>query len=355
MDNLKLYIVFRDTKRKYDNYKLSWKILNSPLSKEWVELFIKNFIFSDHPIEKDYCLKGWVDSWNSEYSRNLQFLCDSMNKSIDRINRYMVPKGYEYIDLDFTVEKLKSTDYQKLMNDIHHHFEILVGQTWKPSKWFGMADTQTQTAIRLLNNLCHEIEDTVESINQNERIKTNSSRSVKHNSMHIYLSLMGKDFKGNSFEKKIRKDLTIDHYNCFSKFRKWGDVVLYYSQLGKRHIEAFYDKDEKIDKTNISGYRYITGEFVASFLGGIVDETEPEEFFQWLDQQGFDKTDPRLGLGYPRLAEIILESSPLDIVNQLKLRDDIYEIGLEDYNGEKMHSKVYDFIWQDLDQAKEFD
>jgi len=357
MENLKLYIIFRDTKGRHDNYKLSWKILNSSLSEEWISLFIKNFIFSDHPIEKDYCLKGWVDSWNSDYSRNLQFLCDSMNKSIDRVNRYMVPLGYEYIDLDFTVEKLRSTEYQKLMNEIHHHFELLMGQVWRPSKWIGMADNQTRTAIRLLNNLCHEIEDAVKSIKENERIKIRTDHPVEHSSMHVHMSLMGKDFKGKSFEKKIRKDLTIDHYNCFSKFKKWGDIVLYYSQLGKRHIEAFHDKDEKIDKTNISGYRYVTGEFVVSFLGGITEtkETEPEEFFQWLDQHGFDKTDPRLGLGYPRLAEIVLESSPLDIISQLKLRDDVYEIGLEDNRGEKIYSKVYDFVWQDLDQTKEFD
>lgn len=357
MENLNLYIILRDTKNKNSDYKLTWKILNSPLSKEWVSLFIKNFIFSNHPIEKDYCLKGWVDSWDSEYSRNLQYLCDSMNKSISRVNRYMVPLGYDYIDLDFSVEKLKSSEYQNLMNDIHHHFELLVGQVWRPSKWIGMADDQTKTAIRLLNNLCHEIEDAVKSINQHERLKRSPDYRVKHSSMHIHASLMGKNFEGRPFEKKIRKELTLEHYNSFSNFRKWGDIVLYYSQLGKRHIEAFYDRDEKIDKTNISGYRYVTGEFVISFVGSVlgITETEPPEFFEWLDRHGFDKNDPTLGLGYPRLAELILKDHPLKIIKELKLRDDLFEVGLEDSLGEIIYSKKYDFVWQDLDQTKEFD
>lgn len=364
LDNKYLYIILRDTKGKISNLKLKFQILDHPLAKDWTELFIQNFLKSDHPIEKDYMLKGWIDSWNSKHDRNLDFLCTSMNKSIERINRYMHPQGYNYIDLNFSVEKLKSDQYQILMNEIHHHFELLIGQVWNPSKWFQLADSKTAVAIRLLNNLCHEIESTVRSIKESELIKKKNTiesfranRELKHSSASIYGSLMGKDFQGNHFLNKVIKNLNIDHYKSFSKYKKWGDVHIYYSQLGKRHFEVFADGDKEINRNNISGYRYVTGEFIIEFGGSQINKPtqESKEFFKWLDNNNFDKTDPYLGLGFPVVAELVTTRNKLDLIKEIRIRDDIYEIGLENDNEERLYFKIYDFTWRDLDQIKNFD
>jgi hypothetical protein len=194
----------------------------------------------------------------------------------------------------------------------------------------------------LINNLCHEIEAAVNSIGLNQKFPENSNQ-------YIFASLMGKNFQGNYITGKERNELTLEELKSFSEYTMWGDVSIYYAQLGKRHIEAFRDKDEFIDRNNISGYRYLTGEFVISFP--MIHEQEikqPDQFFEWLDQNGFDKNDPSLALGFPRVAELELNESKKEMIKIIKQLDDIYEIGLEDDSGKVIKSKVYDFVWTDL-------
>jgi hypothetical protein len=246
-----------------------------------------------------------------------------------------------------------SSDYQNLMNEIHHHFELLMGQSWNPSTWYVMMEEDDIKVVRLINNLCHEIEDAVKTINQNKNIQNRKS-NLKHPMVRIHGSLMGEDFQGQHFEGKIKKDLLLEDYQCFSSYRKWGDVIIYYSQLGKRHIEAYIDQDEIIDQENISGHQYITGEFIIMFNGLFLDRVEihPFGFYRWLEINGFDKNDLTLGLNFPRVAELDLKEEPLEIINQIKLRDDLYEIGIKDQNDNIIHSKVYDYVWQDLDPIR---
>ena len=343
---MKLFLTLRDSKNQFPNYTLKFRILENQLSKSWLDLLLHNFFEIDHPIEKDNSLKGWVSDWDSSAPRNLDFLCDSINNCIDKINSTMVPLGYEFIDLKFKKEILKGSEYRNLMNSIHHHFEILIGQTWNPSKWFLMADDNTKNAIRLINNLCHEIEASVDSIKLHTQFPNLSNQ-------YIFGSLMGMGFDGKYIEGKIRKDLTIDELNCFSDYTQWGDVTIYYAQLGKRHIEAFRDNDDKIDKTNISGYKYLTGEFVISFPMMTDHQIKnPPEFFNWLDENEFDRTDPRLALGFPRVAELDNKEIKIEIIQNLKNLDDIYQIGVEDDFGNVIKLKTYDFFWTDLNQIE---
>lgn len=339
---MKIFLVLRNSQNRIPPYKLKFKVLDNILAKSWLELFSYNFFEIDHPIEKDNSLKGWITSWDGNSPRNIDFLCDQINHSIKSVNRSMTPVGYDYIDLEFSKEKLQSNDYRELMNNIHHHFEILIGQTWNPSKWWELADDETKQHIRLINNLCHEIETAVDSIKLNQHYP-------EYSNQYIFGSLMGRNFEGNFITGKKRNDLSVEELKAFSDFTKWGDVTIYYAQLGKRHIEAFRDRDEFIDRENISGYRYLTGEFVISFPMLIDQEIRyPKEFFDWLDQNGFDKTDPSLALGFPRVAELELTDSKKEIIKIIKQMDDLYEIGLEDDFGNVIKSKTYDFYWKDL-------
>lgn len=341
---MKLFLILRDSKKIYSDYKLTFTILDNPLAEQWQTLFIKNIINSDHPLEKDYSLKGWVDSWDSQFPRNLKFLCDRMNIAISKINETMIPLGYEKIDLLFDVEKIKSSNRQILMNKIHHHFETLIGQSWNPSEWYGLADDPTRTAIRNLNNLCHEIESIIYTIEK---------KQSAHCPMQIFASLNGPDFQGKYFVEKVKEELALKEYQSFSKFKKWGDVEIYYAQLGKRHKEAYYDNDKEIHDSNISGYRYLTGEFIITFDPSAFHKEvyENPDFHIWLTNQGFDITDPTLALGFPRVAEIDMIESKLQIIDNLKKRDDIYQIGLEDDKGDVLYSKTYDYFWTDNDRA----
>ncbi len=339
---MKIFLVLRNSQNKVSPYRLNFKVLDNDLAKTWLTLFSYNFFKIDHPIEKDNCLKGWITSWDSSNPRNLDFLCDEINCSIQQINQGMIPLGYEKINLVFSKEKLQTDSYRDLMNDIHHHFEILIGQSWNPSKWWNVADDHTKQHIRLINNLCHEIETAVESIKINQRFP-------EYTNQYIFGSLMGRNFQGNHISGKQVQELSINELNSFSEYTQWGDITIYYAQLGKRHIEAFRDRDEYIDRENISGYRYLTGEFVVSFP--ILNDQkiyQPPEFFDWLNQNDFDKDDPRLALGFPRVAELELNEDKTEIIKKLKQMDDLYEIGVEDDFGNVLQSKIYDFYWTDL-------
>ena len=92
-------LTLRDTSGQFDDYVLNYKIRNTSLGNVWKEALVKNFFESGHPIEKTYYLHGWQTSWHSNYSRNLNYLCDSLNKHIKRINNELPKLGCPIIDL----------------------------------------------------------------------------------------------------------------------------------------------------------------------------------------------------------------------------------------------------------------
>jgi hypothetical protein len=185
-----LTLTLRDTSGVEDNFDINFKLRDTSLSKVWKECFIQNFLESHHPIEKTYCLHGWQTTWNTNYPRNLEYLCEKLNYHIDIINSEMPKYGYPVIDLNFTVDRLKSNSQEELLNKVHHHFELLIGQSWEPSKWWRIdaLSNKVRFSIRMLNNLCHEIEAIIQSIKS------------KTDKLMIYGSLNCIDCKGKHFD-----------------------------------------------------------------------------------------------------------------------------------------------------------
>jgi hypothetical protein len=344
----KIILVFRDSDKLVDNYELSWSILDTALANEWLDLLKKNVLQSDHPIEKTFCLKGWQTDWYSKKGRNLTYLCNCLNHHISIINKEMTKHGYPYIDLIFTVEKLKGKEYRDLMNGIHHHFELLIGQSWNVSKWYQLADEDTRFSIRMLNNFCHEIESIVKNLSS-QKYKKIFSFFDHHAPMGISVGLNGLDFKGRYFESKIKKEITLDQYNDFQNQSCWGDIRIYYAQLGKSHLDAFDDKDGHIDKENISGYRYLTGEFCIALPGMFKTSHYPLGFKRWLKKNGYDINDKSLGIGYPIVATFDNPNNTKrkNIATELQKRDDLYQIRLEDQTGNVLESRIFNYYWFD--------
>ena len=326
---MELRLVFRDTSNNHSEYNIDYQLRDTRLARSWYNLLVENFMKSDHPIEKTYCLKGWQQNWDSNYGRNLQFLCDELNRHIEIINNDLPNKGYEYIDLNFTVEGLKNKESQDLLlNKIHHHFEILIGQVWNPSKWYGLAEPATTFSIRMLNNYCHEIEAAIEVIEHGKY-------------PHLSVGLNGIDNNGRHFVNKKRYDITSKEYRDFSTTAPVGAITLYYSQLGKHHYEAFTDNDQDIDRENISGIRYLTGEFLIHF-NSKPDFRLNKKYKNWLAKNGFDRKDRTLALDHGVVADPV---SNIDL-EELTKRDDLYKIQVFD-QGKLVHEKVYNFTWQD--------
>jgi len=342
---MKLILQFRDINQTVENYDLKFNIRNTPLAAAWRELLIKNIFGTRHPIEKPYSLHGWQTTWETNTPRNLKYICTKLNAAIDYVNLRMKEHGYPHIDLEFTVEKLRSRKYQQLMNDIHHHFEILIGQSWNMSEWYKKADESTRTAIRMLNNYCHEIEGIVAAIRE-QKILNIIPFTDLHPSMFINVGMNCPDFDGKYFLNKQKDEITLEQYECFADQYKWGSIFIYYSQLGKTHFDAFNDKDKNIDKDNISSWRFLTGEFVVH-LPILPLSTISKKFKKWLKKNDFDINDKTLGIGFPVVADIETDQSRKKVAAELRLRNDLYQIRLEDDLGNVVHSKIFNYSWQD--------
>lgn len=342
---MKLILQFRDINQTVENYDLKFNIRNTPLAAAWCDLLIKNIFGTRHPIEKPYSLHGWQTTWETDTPRNLKYICTKLNSAIDYVNLRMKEHGYPHIELEFTVEKLKSRKYQQLMNDIHHHFEILIGQSWNMSEWYKKADESTRTAIRMLNNYCHEIEGIVAAIRE-QKILNIIPFTDLHPSMSINVGMNCPDFDGKYFLNKQKDEITLEQYECFANQYKWGSIFIYYSQLGKTHFDAFNDKDKNIDKDNISSWRFLTGEFVVH-LPILPLLTISKKFKKWLKKNDFDINDKTLGIGFPVVADIETDQSRKKVAAELRLRNDLYQIRLEDDLGNVVHSRIFDYSWQD--------
>ena len=350
MEPLKFCLTFRDTVTNLEPYTIKFDIKQTELGQHWLRLLIKNLFENDHPIEKTYCLQGWQTTWDSTYSRNVGVLCNKLNTAIEIINKDMIPKGYPAIDLQFSVEKLKTNVFRDLMNVVHHHFEILIGQVWNVSPWYKLASDETRTAIRMLNNYCHEIEKNVENIKANTVL---FKMSPFHLSSYVTVGLNGLDPTGDYYVDEFgiwkgQKDqLTLKEFNAFQDRYKWGDIQLFYSQLGKSHVETWFDQDDHIDRENISSYQFVTGEFVVHFIS---TETQVfnDDFKNWLKKNDFDINDKSLGIGYPVVAEIDKQGqTPANILKEMRARDDLFAISIEDSQGNVVHYKEYDYTWKD--------
>lgn len=323
----KLVITLRDTTKKYSNFYLVWNVRNDPLSKMWKKNFIRNFIKSDHPLEKTYCLQGWNTSWHSNYERNLSYLCNKLNEYIANINEEMPSHGYPFIDLNFTVDALKSNAQQELMNKLHHHFEVLIGQVWSVSEWYKLPlKNKTRYSIRMLNNYCHEIESSI--------------KSIENRKLGILLSLNGIDKKGKHFENKFSAEMREKEYLCLVDDLPFGSISLYYAQLGKSHYEVFVDNDTDIDRENISGIKYVTGEGRISFYSSSGDLKNPA-YVEWLNQNNWDINDHTLSLKNGIVADLDYSCSKQHIINEISKRNDVYQIAIDN------QIKTYNYTWKD--------
>ena len=346
---MKLALTFRDLTTQQEPFVLKWKIKDTILAQNWTKLLVSNILESAHPIEKTYCLQGWQTDWESSYSRNLHTLCRKVNQSIRVVNQKMGPIGYPHIDLQLSVEKLQSNLYQEYMNELHHHFELLMGPAWKVSEWYKKTtDDFTRTAIRMLNNYCHEIEHNVYTIREQKQHAHNPNWAVP---CYVYVSCNGINSTGSYYHNKVNRYLEPAEFDCFQNQTTWGDVTIYYAQIGKSHMEVFAQNDQHIDRSNISSYQCLTGEAVIHFIehGNYLTPA----FRAWCKQHDFDLEDKTLGIGFPVVASL---ENPFATRKQLLAHlhnyDDIHIITVENDDGSTMVSRTYDYTWQDEETWK---
>ena len=331
--------LFENIVVQYDNKQVRINLYDTPLSKRFIEA-LKDNLHKQRVLEKNFCFLGWADS-----KRNLGFLCNELNKSIEQINSFKFEPAYEHINY-FTADDFqhsskltvgkgteKETPGLRLKHDacnlLHRYFEELQGTAWQISNYYKQADNNTKYAIRQLNNICHEIESWVLSYRK---------------------SIVDPDWirpsQITTFLNAPRHDLHEEDYQLFKENRydrELGGVYLHWSQVGKTLFEVYRDEHAPIMTealcSEINHQKYYSGEFDIEWGDTITEEThdfkkeEMDGFRKWLKENNYDWEDPKLSLGYIKIGQVDMK-----LGFQNKPFTEVYNIMKDNLNITSIHT-----------------
>lgn len=342
-----LFLILRDTLGQHQPLKLKFKIQEHALAIKWYDLLVANFFDQNQPIDKTNCLKGWQSSWDSLYSRNLEYLCTRINLAIKRINTTMNAKGYPKIDLYFSLAELKNDP--SLITQAQQHVGVLFGNEWK-----SLLNKQVEFEVSSLITLTEEIDSVLKSIRSRYEIEY-APIAGQDFTPTFYISTAIAPIRNKSDFVLQKETLTDSDYNCFTNYLTWGSIDIHYSQLGKYYYKAFLDNDSVISNDDLQPHKTVTGEFFVTFptIIGANDRNVilTKSFKDWLIERNLDPADPKLRIGNPQVASIVIPEGQTrsQLSSELFKRDDIVEIGIEDENQTVLYSRKEYYTWREQD------
>lgn len=323
----KVYVELRDLANEFDNIVLEIEPTDNQLGLMWFNALQHNLKYADNNVEKTHMLKGWAEGtkiYNHPGIRDANTLCNEMNWAIDRINIEMHGRyNYPLIKMMWDLELLSDSDkFRQAANEIHHHFELLIGQVWDVSEWWKKEITfKTREAIRWINNVVHQMEHLFKPARAwFVSLNNLDFADVNHTPMHLFPLGQG-------------------CYKYFTTKLESLTITDYYCQLGKKHYEVFCDDDDVIDRKNISGTRYVSGEFILQLRDG----DYKSNFNNWLVENDFDPDDITQGYGTGVMGKVV--NCKANDIDEIMKRNDIYKISVDD--GYKVIDKTFDYTWMD--------
>lgn len=338
-----LYQRFRITYRNTQTgFQLPTEYVIKPhfLSQKWARALHYDYL-EDTPnkVEKNFMLQHWEYDENNPNGRSLRQLCIEMNRYVDHINNYFDGSSERRVPYQITQFFDPPLVDQQILNEIHHHFELLIGQVWSVSEYYKLADSATCFAIRQLNNLCHEMESLFRP----------SFRNSPQWSAGVYFP----------FLRVTRYKFIDSDYDHFTQIQYFGDLILHYSQLGKTPLEAFAANDSDVGDDNITGLRYLSGEFDITFRTDVPEETQRlstarhnARAFPWIRSRGQDPESKYTGIGFVTIASFDRTLFPgmraEEIMAELVKCDDIYKVELIDGAGAVVKESLLDYTWRDI-------
>ena len=192
---------------------------------------------------------------------------------------------------------------------IHNYFPLLSGPAERTTAHLYVASPDVQASICRLNLEVHELHTTLQNDEQAEF------------NMHVNVSW-----------QRAPKKLPVlpDSFNeLFTKYTKFGDVLLGFPQIGKTHIEAYAEEDEELEDEHIEPIKFLSGDMLIKFS---TDQHENwvKGFDEWLIEQGLDPEDKEGRYGFAKLGRVI--DCDLDFVkeNISGVYDDISMISVND-------------------------
>lgn len=339
----KFVLTFRNTQTGA-TLPLEYRIRDFFTAQKWARcLHYDYFLDKNNIAEKNYMLQQWEYDESNPNARSIPVLCQEMNRYVQVINNYFDGSSDRRLKYEITQYFDPATLDQQILNEIHHHFELLIGQVWSVSDYYKLADPPTTFAIRQLNNLCHEMEYL-----RRPSLKTiTNPRAEWHAGIYF------------PFIPTHRYKFVECDYDHFTQITQFGDLVLHYAQLGKTPLEAYAGRDEEVFDDNITGLRYLSGEFDIIFRrdvplhlikSGIAKYNV--EAFKWIRARGQDPESKFTGIGCVPVAKLDRSRWPGMTANEIMIElfnyDDVYCLELFDENDQLVESKVLDYTWRDV-------
>ena len=317
-------------------------VYNNSLSRKW-QAALKDLIKHEYHLEKNFCWLGWTES-----ERDAGFLCESINRSINAINR--ADLGYRIDCPDYSVESVIQPDLginHERMNWLHRYFEDLQGSAGDMSPYYTRANNTTRWHIRQLNLLCHELESLVLSM----RKAVQAPEWRRPSQLMCWLN--APRFELDTEDHEL---FGVDTIN-----RDLGGVYVGVNKaVGKHHWEVFCDegRDSRIGElvtTSLKAQTQAAGDFDIEWANN--PGTFPwqikhlADFREWLVANGFDPEDKSLTIGHPKVAQVNLIKSfgtrdYEKIWAQLAQHLDVYKIQIGNCQA------TYTYNWSDADYAE---
>ena len=317
-------------------------VADNSLSRKWL-VALNDIIHNELHLEKNYCWLGWTES-----SRNAEYLCTQINRSIQAINS----SNLDYRIADFfspatIIQADLDIDHDR-MNHLHRYFEDLQGTAGAMSTHYDSADEVTRWHIRQLNLLCHELESLVLSM----RKAVQAPEWRRPSQLMCWL-------RAPRFELE-ESDLELFGIETIN--RKLGGVYVGVNKaVGKHHWEVFNDegRDSRVNELVTSGLRTQTqaaGDFDIEWArdpGAYHWQIHQlAEFREWLARNGFDPADKSLTIGHPQVAQVDLQRSfgtedYQAIWVQLAQHLDVAAIRTSNAQA------TYDYRWSDVDYIEQ--
>lgn len=343
----RLYKTFRITFRNTqtgETLPVDHKIADFFTAQKWARCMQFDYLEAENNVvEKNYMMQQWEYDESNPNARSIPVLCAEMNRYVQVINAYFDGSSDRRVNYHITQYFDPATLDQQILNEIHHHFEVLIGQVWSVSEYYKKANPPTTFAIRQLNNLCHEM----------EYLRRPSLRNVTDErtpwQSGIYFPWI----------PTIRYKFVECDYDHFTQIVEYGDIILHYAQLGKTPMEAYYARDEEVFDNNITGLRYLSGEFDVVYKQDVPRAVAEAHFaranvpaFEWIRARGQDPESKFTGIGFVPVAKIDRSQWPGLNARQIHLElfkyDDVYKLELLDATGNVLAERTLDYTWRDV-------
>jgi len=372
-------VILRNPTNKKEMFDYTITSHDTELSRDWL-LALKNDIVQPNiDLEKNFCFLGFPYT-----HRTVDYLCNELNEHCREINLFNTTGIWQSAGLEpyviedwFTEQSVRFDNTYPIapplgeeshdddprylglklkhdaMNVLHNHFERLQGTVWEPSKYYALASPRVKHAIRNLNLICHELESLVLS----QRKIVQAPDWVRPSQITTFVGAPRRELKD------IHRSGFVNGYD-----KQFGEVYMHWCQIGKTLMEVYHDEgapdltvgDDPTDITvgegvtceAINALKYYSGEFDIEW-GKSVTYSEHswhkdhiDGFYNWLERNGVDASDPKLSLGHLPIASVDLQSSfgstdEKHVWKTLGEFLDIYKIEVDGI------SATYDYSWND--------